>query len=71
MTPDVIFGSFSEIEECDCGLYYSDPAIRERCIHSVFRYLSSRPDECGDIYPLLESLFHYIKTGELISEKDK
>lgn len=59
----------SSKKECDCELYYSDSAIRERCAAMIISnrnaYLLDT-DRKPAFYPIEEAadrLFNYIKSG--------
>jgi hypothetical protein len=60
-------------------LYYSDSAIRERCLKMVCDYRTALAGTDRNVYfrssdqkeKEAESLFQYIKTGAVITDGDK
>lgn len=50
-------------EKCMCELYYSDSAIRERCL-AVLATNAMAPDYTDPLLYNAERLFEYIKNGK-------
>ena len=58
-------------KQCNCELYYSDLAIRERCLKMVMDYRTPRIEMCfyeNEVY-VANLLFKYVTTGDVPQEK--
>lgn len=60
-----------EEQKCNCELYYTDSAIRERCVAYAVNFYISRPQMGGDMGALADEFYRYIKAGEPTGSGDK